>query len=249
MELLKGKTAMVTGGTRGIGYAIVKMYLDNGAKVALCGSRQETVDKALDKLRAENPDYKVIGLCPDLQDPAEVEKAVAAVKETFGSLDIMVNNAGVSARESIYDYKPEDFAKTMALNVNAVFNCAQAAAKVMKEQGGGVILNTSSMVSLYAQASGCAYPTSKFAVNGFTKSLARELGKDHIRVNAVAPGVTRTDMVAALPEDMVKRITAPIPLGRMGEPEEVADAFLFLASDMASYITGEILSVDGAAMT
>ena len=119
MELLKGKTAMVTGGTRGIGYAIVKMYLDNGAKVALCGSRQETVDKALDKLRAENPDYKVIGLCPDLQDPAEVEKAVAAVKETFGSLDIMVNNAGVSARESIYDYKPEDFAKTMALNVNA----------------------------------------------------------------------------------------------------------------------------------
>ena len=114
MELLKGKTAMVTGGTRGIGYAIVKMYLDNGAKVALCGSRQETVDKALDKLRAENPDYKVIGLCPDLQDPAEVEKAVAAVKETFGSLDIMVNNAGVSARESIYDYKPEDFAKTMA---------------------------------------------------------------------------------------------------------------------------------------
>ena len=134
MELLKGKTAMVTGGTRGIGYAIVKMYLDNGAKVALFGSRQETVDKALDKLRAENPDYKVIGLCPDLQDPAEVEKAVAAVKETFGSLDIMVNNAGVSARESIYDYKPEDFAKTMALNVNAVFNCAQAAAKVMRER-------------------------------------------------------------------------------------------------------------------
>ena len=119
MELLKGKTAMVTGGTRGIGYAIVKMYLDNGASVALCGSRQETVDKALDKLRAENPDYKVIGLCPDLQNPAEVEKAVATVKETFGSLDIMVNNAGVSARDRLYDYKPEDFAKTMALNQRA----------------------------------------------------------------------------------------------------------------------------------
>ena len=251
MELLKGKTAMVTGGTRGIGYAIVKLYLDNGASVALCGSRQETVDKALQNIKAENPEYasRVIGLCPNLQNPQEVEKAVATVKESFGRLDIMVNNAGVSARDRLYDYKPEDFAKTMALNVNAVFNCAQAAAKVMKEQGGGVILNTSSMVSLYAQASGCAYPTSKFAVNGFTKSLARELGKDHIRVNAVAPGVTRTDMVAALPEDMVKRITAPIPLGRMGEPEEVADAFLFLASDMASYITGEILSVDGAAMT
>ncbi len=249
MELLKGKTAMVTGGTRGIGYAIVKMYLDNGAKVALCGSRQETVDKALDKLRAEDPDYKVIGLCPNLQDPAEVEKAVATVKETFGSLDIMVNNAGVSARESIYDYKPEDFAKTMSLNVNAVFNCAQAAAKVMKEQGGGVILNTSSMVSIYGQPSGVAYPASKFAVNGLTKSLARELGKDNIRVNAVAPGVTRTDMVAVLPEEVIKPIIAGIPLGRVGEPEDVANAFLYLASDMASYVTGVILSVDGAART
>ena len=104
MELLKGKTAMVTGGTRGIGYAIVKVYLENGAKVALCGSRQETVAKALEKLKAENPEYEVIGLCPDLMSPEEVEKAVATVKSTFGRLDIMVNNAGVSARESIYAF-------------------------------------------------------------------------------------------------------------------------------------------------
>lgn len=251
MELLKGKTAMVTGGTRGIGYSIVKVYLENGASVALCGSRQETVDKAMEKLLAENPEYKdkVIGLCPDLQNPEEVAKAVATVKETFGSLDIMVNNAGVSARDSIYDYKAEDFAKTMNLNVDAVFNCAQAAARVMKEQGGGVILNTSSMVSIYGQPSGVAYPASKFAVNGLTKSLARELGKDNIRVNAVAPGVTRTDMVAALPEAMIKPLIATIPLGRVGEPEDVANAFLFLASDLASYVTGEILSVDGAART
>lgn len=251
MELLKGKTAMVTGGTRGIGYAIVKVYLENGASVALCGSRQETVDKAMEKLGAENPEYKdrVIGLCPDLQNPEEVAEAVAAVKKAFGSLDIMVNNAGVSARESIYSYKAEDFARTMNLNVDAVFNCAQAAARVMKEQGGGVILNTSSMVSLYGQPSGVAYPASKFAVNGLTKSLARELGKDNIRVNAVAPGVTRTDMVAALPEEMIKPLIATIPLGRVGEPEDVANAFLFLASDLASYVTGEILSVDGAART
>ena len=105
------------------------------------------------------------------------------------------------------------------------------------------------MVSLYGQPAGVSYPASKSAVNGLTKSLARELGKDKIRVNAVAPGVTRTDMVAALPEEMVKRLTASIPLGRVGEPEEVANAFVFLASDMASYVTGEILSVDGAAMT
>ena len=249
MELLKGKTAMVTGGTRGIGFAIVKLYLENGAAVALCGSKKETVDKALDKLKAENPDYKVIGLYPDLQNPEEVAKAVEMAKETFGSLDIMVNNAGISARDKLYDYKAEDFSKIMALNVNAVFNCAQAAAKVMKEQGGGVILNTSSMVSIYGQPTGVGYTASKFAVNGMTKSLARELGKDNIRVNAVAPGITKTDMVAALPEEMIKPLIATIPLGRVGEPEDVANAFLFLASDMASYVTGEILSVDGAAMT
>ncbi len=247
MELLKGKVAMVTGGTRGIGYAIVKKYLENGASVALCGSKQETVDKALAKLKTENPDYPVMGLCPDLQSPEEVAAAIEQVKETFGSFDILVNNAGISARESLYDYKPEDFAKIMNLNVTAVFNCAQAAAKVMKEQGGGVILNTSSMVSLYGQPAGVGYPASKFAVNGLTKSLARELGKDNIRVNAVAPGVTRTDMVAALPEEMIKPLIATIPLGRVGEPEDVANAFLFLASDLASYVTGEILSVDGAA--
>ena len=248
MDLLKGKTAVVTGGTRGIGLAIVKKFLANGAKVALLGSRQETVDKALAGLKEENSNYPVIGLCPALSNPEQVHEAFQKVKEAFGSLDILVNNAGVSARDSIYQYKPEDFAKMMDLNVNSVFVCSREAAGIMKEQGGGVILNTSSMVSIYGQPAGCAYPASKFAVNGMTKSLAREMGRDNIRVNAVAPGVTRTDMVAALPEEMVKRITAPIPLGRMGEPEEVADAFLFLASDMASYITGVTLSVDGAAM-
>ena len=248
MDLLKGKTAVVTGGTRGIGLAIVKKFLANGAKVALLGSRQETVDKALAGLKEENSNYPVIGLCPALSNPEQVHEAFQKVKEAFGSLDILVNNAGVSARDSIYQYKPEDFAKVMDLNVNSVFVCSREAAGRMKEQGGGGILNTSSMVSIYGQPAGCAYPASKFAVNGMTKSLAREMGRDNIRVNAVAPGVTRTDMVAALPEEMVKRITAPIPLGRMGEPEEVADAFLFLASDMASYITGVTLSVDGAAM-
>lgn len=249
MGLLQGKVAMVTGGTRGIGYAIVKMYLDNGAAVALCGSREETVNKALEKLKAENPNYKVIGLWPDLTDAEEVEKAVAEVKKTFGSLDIMVNNAGISARESIFDYKPEDFVGIMNLNVTAVFNGCQSASKIMKEQGGGVILNTSSMVSIYGQPSGVGYPTTKFAVNGLTKSLARELGKYNIRVNAVAPGVTRTDMVAALPEAVIQPIIASIPLGRVGESEDVANAFLYLASDMASYVTGVVLSVDGAAMT
>ena len=247
--LLQGKKAIVTGGTRGIGFAVVQSFLKNGASVALFGSRQETVDKALAALKAENPDWGVIGMAPDLTDYAAVDAAFAEVEKAFGRIDILVNNAGISAREPLYDYTPEAFEKIMRLNVSAVFNGCRAAAPRMKAQGGGSIINTSSMVSLYGQPSGVGYPTSKFAVNGMTRSLARELGRDNIRVNAVAPGVTRTDMVANLPQEIVQRVCAPIPLGRMGEPEEVANVFLFLASDLASYVTGTVVSVDGAAQT
>ena len=245
--MLKNKTAVVTGGTRGIGFAIVKTYLDNGANVVVAGSRQETVDKALEKLSEYGG--RVMGICPDLCDPEAVGAAFAAAKEKFGSLDILVNNAGISSRTSLYDYTVDEFGKIFDLNVKALFVCAQAAARIMKEQGGGVILNTSSMVSEFGQPSGSGYPASKFAVNGLTRSWARELGRDHIRVNAVAPGVTATDMVAALPKEVVERISAGIPLGRVGQPEDVSNAFLYLASDQASYVTGTILKVDGAAMT
>lgn len=245
--MLKGKTAIVTGGTRGIGFAIVKKYLENGANVALAGSRQESVEKALKQLSAY--EGRVMGIWPDLCDPEAVARDFAAVKERFGRVDILANNAGVSSRTSLYEYTLEEFSKIMDVNVKAVFVCSQAAARIMKEQGGGVIINTSSMVGEYGQPSGCGYPASKFAVNGLTKSLARELAKDQIRVNAVAPGVTRTDMVAALPQEMVDRISAGIPLGRMGEPLDIANAYLYLASDLASYVTGITLRVDGAAMT
>ena len=244
--MLKGKTAVITGGTRGIGFAIAKKYLENGANVAIAGSRQETVDNALSQL-SEYKD-RVMGICPDLCDPQKVAEAFSSVKEKFGSLDIMVNNAGISSRTSLYEYILEEFTKIMDINLKAVFVCSQAAARIMKEQGGGTIINTSSMVSKNGQPSGCGYPATKFAVDGITISLARELAKDKIRVNAVAPGVTKTDMVAALPKEMVDRISAGIPLGRPGEPEDVANAYLYLASDMASYVTGIILRVDGAAM-
>lgn len=244
--MLKGKTAIVTGGTRGIGFAIAKMFLDNGANVAVAGSRQETVDKALEKLSTYGD--RVMGICPDLCQVNEVAEAFNSVLKKFGSVDVLVNNAGMSSRTSLYDYSIEEFKQVMDLNVTAVFVCSQAAARIMKNQGKGSIINTSSMVGEYGQAAGCAYPASKFAVNGLTKSLARELAKDNIRVNGVAPGVTRTDMVAALPKEMVDRISATIPLGRVGEPEEVAAACLFLASDLASYVTGTTVKVDGATM-
>ena len=245
--MLAGKTAIVTGGTRGIGFSIAKTFLENGANVAIAGSRKESVDKALEKL----PEYRnrVMGIWPDLCGPAAVAEAFTAVQDRFGRLDILANNAGISSRTSLYDYTVEEFSRIMDLNVKAVFVCSQAAARIMKEAGGGVIINTSSMVGEYGQPSGCGYPTSKFAVNGLTRSLARELAKDKIRVNAVAPGVTRTDMVAALPQEMVDRISAGIPLGRMGEPLDIANAYLYLASDLASYVTGVTLRVDGAAMT
>lgn len=245
--LLKGKTAIVTGGTRGIGNAIVRKFLENGAAVVLFGSREETVEKAVKALKETNAEWAAEGMFPDLSDPQAVADAIMAVKEKYGKVDILVNNAGIAQSTSLYDYQPGEFDKIMDLNVKALFYTIQPAAKIMKEQGGGCILNTSSMVSISGQPSGVGYPASKFAVNGMTLSLARELAKDNIRVNAVAPGVTRTDMVAALPDEMVKAVCAGIPLGRMAEPEDIANAFLFLASDMASYVTGEVLSVDGAA--
>ncbi len=247
--MLKGKVAIVTGGTRGIGLAIVRTFLQNGARVALFGSRRETVENALSELKRENADRQVVGAWPDLTDFAAVKAAVDSVAQELGTPDILVNNAGISAREPLSEYTPESFKKIMDLNVTAVFNGCKAVEPLMRRAGRGCIINTSSMVSLYGQPSGVGYPTSKFAVNGLTKSLARELGRAGIRVNAVAPGVTRTDMVAALPKEMVDRISAPIPLGRSGEPQEVANVFLFLASDLASYVTGAVISVDGAAQT
>lgn len=246
MGIVDGKVAVVTGGTRGIGFSIVKTFLENGAKVALAGSRQETVDAALSKLAAEGHADNVMGICPDLHDPDSVAQAFGEVVARFGKLDVLCNNAGVSSRTSLLDYTLDEFQGVIDLNVVDVFVCSQAAARIMVDQGtGGSIINTSSMVGKYAQPSGSAYPTSKFAVNGLTLSLARELASHDIRVNAVAPGITHTDMVDQLPEELIKPLIASIPLGRMGEPHDIANAVMFLASDMSSYISGAVIPVDG----
>ncbi|MCI7514442.1 MAG: SDR family oxidoreductase [Bacteroidales bacterium] len=243
--LLKGKVAVVTGGTRGIGYAIVKKFLEEGAITVLCGSREETAKSALAKIKAEMPDAQVDAIWPHLSDRVQMTEALTAIKNKYGRLDILANNAGISQNTPLFDYNDDDFDKIMDLNVKAVYSCTRAAAELMKETGGSII-NTSSIVSYNGQGAGCGYPASKFAVNGLTKSLSRELGRYGIRVNAVAPGVTKTDMLAVLPDEMIQPIIKNIPLGRMAEPEDIANAFLFLASDLSSYISGAILPVAGA---
>lgn len=243
--MLENKVAIITGGTRGIGLETVKTFKENKAQVILFGSREETVNKAIASLKEEK--IEVDGYYPNLNNYEEIENTIKEIIEKYGHIDILVNNAGASAKGPIEETSAEDFAKLMNLNVNAMFNTTKAVVPYMKKNNGGVILNTSSMVSIYGQPSGVGYPASKFAVNGLTKSLARELAPFNIRVNAVAPGITKTDMVAALPKEMIEPLIKTIPLGRIGEPRDIANAFLFLASDLASYVTGEILSVDGAA--
>lgn len=245
--LLDGKVAVVTGGSRGIGFATVKEFLKEGATVILCASKKETADKAVETLKQENPAWRVTGIYPDLSDYESVKTEFSAIERTYGRIDVLVNNAGISASQPFDTYTEEMFDKVMDLNVKGVFNCTRAVVGGMQERKYGVILNTSSMVSLYGQPSGVAYPTSKFAVNGMTLSLARELGPYGIRVNAVAPGITDTDMFKAVPKEFVEPLIKQIPLRRIGKPEDVANAFVFLASDKASYITGVVLSVDGLA--
>lgn len=245
--MLENKVAIVTGGTRGIGYETVRTFLENKAKVVLFGSRKETVDKAVNSLKEENTNYEVFGLFPNLSNEKEVKEAFEEVKAKYGHIDILINNAGISSSTPLTNYTEEEYDKIANLNIKSVFICSKVVVPYMEEQKEGVIINTSSMVSIHGQPSGCMYPASKFAVNGLTKSLARELASKNIRVNAVAPGITETDMVAALPKEMIEPLIKTIPLGRIGKPRDVANAFLFLASDMASYVTGEILQVDGAA--
>jgi 3-oxoacyl-[acyl-carrier protein] reductase/7-alpha-hydroxysteroid dehydrogenase len=244
--MLDGKVAIITGGTRGIGLAIAKKYLENGAKVVILGSKEESVNKALSELKNINDAWETIGFYPTLNKASEVKEVFDKVNERFGKIDILVNNAGISSSTPLESYTEEEYNKLVDLNIKSVFICSKEIVPYLKESM-GCIINTSSMVSIYGQPSGVMYPASKFAVNGITKSLSRELAKYGIRVNAVAPGITETDMVKVLPKEVIEPLIKTIPLGRIGKPEDVANAFVFLASDMASYITGDIISVDGGA--
>ena len=230
---LKDKVAIITGGSRGIGFATADKFLKEGATVILAASSQASADKAVSQLKEKYPEATVAGISPNLASLESVREAFKEATAKYGCVDILVNNAGVSESTPFMEYTEDTFDKVMDLNVKGVFNATRAAAECMVARGGGVILSTSS----------------KFAVNGLTVSLARELGPKGIRVNAVAPGITETDMMKAVPKEVIDPMIVRIPLRRLGQPEDIANAFVFLASDEASYITGVVLSVDGMART
>lgn len=243
--LLEGKVAIVTGASRGIGFAVAKAYACEGARVAVCGSREETAQKAVQELQKLCPGAQLLPVGVDVSDADAIRTMVARVMERWGKIDILVNNAGVTGAKPIFDMTDEDFESMIDINLTGPFKCTREVAKVMK-QTGGCIINTSSLVGTYASRMQTAYAASKFGINGLTKACARELGPYGIRVNAVAPGVVQTDMVAqSVDGQMLAALKGMTPLGRVAQPDELAGAYVYLASDAASFTTGAILAVDG----
>ena len=244
---LENKVAIITGSSRGIGYEIAKLYLKEGAKVMVCGSKDESALKAVSMLKEELniTDDFIAGMGIDLKDNSSVINVVNETIKKFGKLDILVNNAGITSRESLTDADDEVFYNMFEINFYGPMRLIRAAVPYMKENGGSII-NTSSMVGIYGSPNQAAYTSSKFAINGLTKACAKELGQFNIRVNAVAPGVVGTDMVAGnVTEEMKQGLIRMTPLRRMAGPEDLAGAYLYLASDEASFTTGAIIQVDG----
>ena len=242
--LLDGKTALVTGASRGIGRAIALCLAAKGARVAINYAGNV---KAAEEVKAaiEAAGGTAILCQADIADSAAVEAMVANVVKEFGTIDILVNNAGITRDTLLMRMKDEDFAKVLDTNLKGVFYCTKAISKLMMKKRSGRIVNMASVVGLVGNAGQTNYAAAKAGVIGFSKSAAKELASRGITVNVVAPGFIGTDMTAGLPESVKEKMLTDIPLGRMGEPEDVASAVLFLASDQASYITGQVVHVDG----
>lgn len=242
--LLDGKTALVTGASRGIGRAIALRLAAEGARVAINYAGNV---KAAEEVKAaiEAAGGTAILCRADVADSAAVEAMVADVAKEFGAIDILVNNAGITRDTLLMRMKDEDFAKVLDTNLKGVFYCTKAVSKLMMKKRSGRIVNMASVVGLVGNAGQTNYAAAKAGVIGFSKSAAKELASRGITVNAVAPGFIGTDMTADLPESVKEKALSDIPLGRAGQPEDVANAVLFLASDQASYITGQVVHVDG----
>ena len=243
-KILSGKTAFVTGASRGIGRAIALRLAHDGAKVAL--NFASNVSKAEEvKSEIEAAGGEAILLQGNVANFEVVTELVKKVVDTWGRLDILINNAGITRDNLLLKMSEDDFDKVIATNLKGVFNTTKAVTKLMMKQRGGRIVNMSSVVALHGNISQANYAAAKAGIIGFTKSTAKELASRGVTVNAVAPGLINTDMTAALPEKIKEVMLQEIPAGRMGTPEDVANAVAFLVSDEAAYITGQVLSVNG----
>jgi 3-oxoacyl-[acyl-carrier protein] reductase len=246
---LKDIVALITGGAAGIGKATAKRFIEEGAKVVICDVNQQAGETTVQELGPKVTFYHV-----DVADRQAVQEWVDDVVKEYGRVDVLVNNAGILRDNQLVKVKEGELVKQMqeaefdlviAVNLKGVFNCTQAVAPYMIKQGSGVILNASSVVGLDGNFGQTNYVATKAGVIGMTKVWARELGRYNVRVNAVAPGFIATEILKSMPEKIIERMKARIPLGRMGQPRDVADAYLFLASDEASFVSGVVLRVDG----
>ena len=245
MNRLADKIAIITGGTRGIGRAVAGAFLAEGARVLITGTTQARADQSAGELGARD---RCIGIGADLTDPASVQPIVDRAQAAFGRIDILVNNAGIGSGTNVWDVTLAEWDRIANVNVRAAFFLSQATGKVMRTHGGGSILNVASMAGENGGIAGSpSYAAAKAGVIGLTRALARRFAPDRIRVNALSPADIETDMTAVFPAQIRAQLIAITPLGRFGEVNEVSGAAVFLASDEASYITGQVLSINGGA--
>ncbi|CAI9429807.1 3-oxoacyl-[acyl-carrier-protein] reductase [Candidatus Ornithobacterium hominis] len=245
MKLLEGKTAIITGATRGIGKGILEVFVENGCRVAFTYASSK---KAADEIEEKYGD-KVKGFQSDASDFDAAQKLIDEVLGVFGQVDILINNAGITKDNLLMRMSFEDWQKVIQVNLDSAFNLTKALIRPMLKQKSGSIINISSVVGVQGNAGQANYAASKAGLIGFTKSVALELGSRNIRCNAIAPGFIKTEMTEKLDEKIVEEWVQNIPLKRGGEPQDIANACLFLASDLSSYVTGQVLSVDGGMHT
>ncbi|QUH31236.1 3-oxoacyl-ACP reductase FabG [Vallitalea guaymasensis] len=240
---LKDKVAIITGAGRGIGAATAIRFAEEGAKVVIASLFENEVEETVNKIIKNGGE--AIGITVDVTDKQQVDTMVRKTLDAYRKLDIIVNNAGITADGTLVKMTEENFDKVIDVNLKGVYNCGQAAAKVMVEQGKGVILNATSVVGLYGNYGQTNYAATKWGVIGMTKTWAKELGKKGVRVNAVAPGFILTPMTESMPEKVLNMMRDKAPVKRLGLPEDIANAYLYLASDEATYVTGSVLEVSG----
>ncbi len=248
MNLLQGKTAIITGATRGIGKGIAEVFAQNGANIAFTYSSSVEAAKKLEK-DLNDLGVKAKGYQSNAANYDQAQELVKDVLEAFGSIDILVNNAGITKDNLLMRMGEEDFDKVIEVNLKSVFNMTKAVQRTMLKQRKGSIINMSSVVGVKGNAGQANYAASKAGIIGFSKSVALELGSRNIRSNVVAPGFIETEMTAKLDEKVVEGWRNAIPLKRGGAPEDIANACVFLASDLSAYITGQVLHVDGGMLT